>query len=342
MKLQAISIRKDFGRFCRSIQEKSAQKIDNHSTNGVKFSITTCGIDENQQRSRISPKNAKPHLYKTELCSKFQQFGWCPYNQGCQFAHGKHELRKKPSLYNKRKKNTNNEITLQTFFFSSFRNTLDNSKQPNTTPQVSAVLPSCAIFPYFANNNLPTVYNQSTFNPLSQHVMYQSSVLAPKIPFANEHAAAFVNVQSINPLTQSNIIPLDERQSKLVHPNETVGNTLTTCALSEFSSLRNTLLSMSSNFSTSPAKSDISLNRLTEGLVIPLKNENNVLQQETIPQNPIDKELEKINESIQQLEKKRESLLHQMNNKTDIVGSSLFLREVTKSNKENFFPIGGY
>ncbi|ETO32662.1 hypothetical protein RFI_04455, partial [Reticulomyxa filosa] len=217
-------------------------------------SVTTREIDENQQRSRISPKNAKPHLYKTELCSKFQQFGWCPYNQGCQFAHGKHELRKKPPLHNK--------------------NTLDNSKQLGTTPQVSAVPPSCAIFPFFVNNNLSAVYNQSAFNPLPQHVTYKPSVLTPNISFTNEQATTFAGVQSVNPLIQSNIIPL-EKSSKLIHPNETIGNTFTPCTISEFPSLPNTLLNMSSNFSTSPAKSDISLNQLTEGLVIPLKNENN-------------------------------------------------------------------
>ncbi|ETO31493.1 zinc finger protein [Reticulomyxa filosa] len=284
------------------------------------YSLTAQEIDENQQRSRISPKNTKPHLYKTELCFKFQQFGWCPYNQGCQFAHGKHELRKKPSLHNK--------------------NTLDNSKQPSTTPQVSAVPSTCAVFPYFVNNNLPAVYNQPTFHPLPQHVTYQSSVMAPKLPFANDHATTFVGVQPSNPLAQNNIINLDEKSSNLIHLNETVGNT-SPCAISEFSSLPNTLLNIPSNFSTSPAKSDISLNRLMEGLVIPLKNETNILKQETVPQNPIDKELEKINESIQQLEKKRESLLYQIN-KTTISGSPLFLSEVTKSNKENFFPIGGY
>ena len=30
--------------------------------------------------------------YKTELCKKFQNIGFCPYGNKCQFAHGKEEL----------------------------------------------------------------------------------------------------------------------------------------------------------------------------------------------------------------------------------------------------------
>ncbi|KAH9105722.1 hypothetical protein LEN26_013075 [Aphanomyces euteiches] len=42
----------------------------------------------------ISPKNnAKPSLYKTELCKRFSEYGSCRYGAKCQFAHGLPELR---------------------------------------------------------------------------------------------------------------------------------------------------------------------------------------------------------------------------------------------------------
>ena len=34
-----------------------------------------------------------PNKYKVRLCEKFQQFGHCPYNPHCMFAHGEEELR---------------------------------------------------------------------------------------------------------------------------------------------------------------------------------------------------------------------------------------------------------
>ncbi|RHY14708.1 hypothetical protein DYB32_010822 [Aphanomyces invadans] len=41
-----------------------------------------------------SPKNnAKPSLYKTELCKRFSEYGSCRYGAKCQFAHGLPELR---------------------------------------------------------------------------------------------------------------------------------------------------------------------------------------------------------------------------------------------------------
>lgn len=42
----------------------------------------------------VSPKNnAKPSLYKTELCKRFSEYGSCRYGAKCQFAHGMPELR---------------------------------------------------------------------------------------------------------------------------------------------------------------------------------------------------------------------------------------------------------
>ncbi|OQR90968.1 hypothetical protein ACHHYP_05104 [Achlya hypogyna] len=53
------------------------------------------GADEYDLSGQIvSPKNnAKPSLYKTELCKRFSEYGSCRYGAKCQFAHGMPELR---------------------------------------------------------------------------------------------------------------------------------------------------------------------------------------------------------------------------------------------------------
>lgn len=44
-----------------------------------------------------SPTTPSP-LFKTRLCEKFMNTGFCPYNAKCHFAHGNQELRSRPSL----------------------------------------------------------------------------------------------------------------------------------------------------------------------------------------------------------------------------------------------------
>ncbi|VDL68082.1 unnamed protein product, partial [Nippostrongylus brasiliensis] len=39
-----------------------------------------------------SPKK-KDEAFKTALCDAFKKFGFCPYGDGCRFAHGDSELR---------------------------------------------------------------------------------------------------------------------------------------------------------------------------------------------------------------------------------------------------------
>jgi len=41
------------------------------------------------------------HLYKTEMCSRWTQRGFCPYGENCQFAHGAKELRMRPKMHRK-------------------------------------------------------------------------------------------------------------------------------------------------------------------------------------------------------------------------------------------------
>jgi len=41
------------------------------------------------------------HLYKTEICRRWTEIGYCPYGESCQFAHGAKELRMRPMKHRK-------------------------------------------------------------------------------------------------------------------------------------------------------------------------------------------------------------------------------------------------
>merc|ERR1711974_313983 len=43
--------------------------------------------------NRVRRKMEKADLYKTEMCKSFTKFGFCRYNNKCQFAHEEKELR---------------------------------------------------------------------------------------------------------------------------------------------------------------------------------------------------------------------------------------------------------
>ncbi|VDK45606.1 unnamed protein product, partial [Cylicostephanus goldi] len=43
--------------------------------------------------SSIARRFRKDEAYKTALCDAFKKFGFCPYGEGCRFAHGDSELR---------------------------------------------------------------------------------------------------------------------------------------------------------------------------------------------------------------------------------------------------------
>ena len=49
------------------------------------------------------PKNQFQTKEKSELCRKFMEFGYCPYQRNCKFAHGSHELKKNNNLNSKYK-----------------------------------------------------------------------------------------------------------------------------------------------------------------------------------------------------------------------------------------------
>jgi len=49
------------------------------------------------------PKGLKfnTHLFKTEICRRWTEVGYCPYRESCQFAHGAKELRMRPKMHRK-------------------------------------------------------------------------------------------------------------------------------------------------------------------------------------------------------------------------------------------------
>merc|ERR1711887_71829 len=49
------------------------------------------------------PNNAVNPRFKTEICRNYKEKGTCLYGELCQFAHGKHELRKDVVRHNKYK-----------------------------------------------------------------------------------------------------------------------------------------------------------------------------------------------------------------------------------------------
>ena len=51
-----------------------------------------------EEENKFDPK------YKTELCKKFQNTGYCPYGFKCRFAHGKEELITKSQVANYKKR----------------------------------------------------------------------------------------------------------------------------------------------------------------------------------------------------------------------------------------------
>merc|ERR1711977_559080 len=52
------------------------------------------GQDQMKSARDPTPRITDPVRYKTTLCKNFVQYGTCPYDFKCQFAHGKSELRK--------------------------------------------------------------------------------------------------------------------------------------------------------------------------------------------------------------------------------------------------------
>ena len=77
-----------FGVYRRNLIEKMVQPP---SKNISTTSVSTDGSDSPRHQH---PRHPRRNKEKLELCKKFTEFGYCPYEGKCKFAHGYHELRK--------------------------------------------------------------------------------------------------------------------------------------------------------------------------------------------------------------------------------------------------------
>lgn len=63
--------------------------------------------DSGSPRSGFTETYGKPSIRKdkekSQLCKKYLEFGFCPYEKKCKFAHGSHELRKNQQFNSKYK-----------------------------------------------------------------------------------------------------------------------------------------------------------------------------------------------------------------------------------------------
>ena len=50
-----------------------------------------------------TPKCSYLNKEKSELCRKFMEKGFCPYQKKCKFAHGSHELKRNNAMNSKYK-----------------------------------------------------------------------------------------------------------------------------------------------------------------------------------------------------------------------------------------------
>ena len=48
----------------------------------------------NHQQDYYHKSSIRKDKEKSQLCKKYLEFGFCPYEKKCKFAHGSHELRK--------------------------------------------------------------------------------------------------------------------------------------------------------------------------------------------------------------------------------------------------------
>ncbi|VDL67772.1 unnamed protein product [Nippostrongylus brasiliensis] len=46
-----------------------------------------------EEREEVQRMKRLDEAFKTALCDAFKKFGFCPYGDGCRFAHGDSELR---------------------------------------------------------------------------------------------------------------------------------------------------------------------------------------------------------------------------------------------------------
>ena len=76
----------------------NSQKLFANGKKNLKMKKNAMDPVDFEEEKRKDPK------YKTELCKKFMETGFCAYGNKCRFAHGKHELMTKPINTNYKKK----------------------------------------------------------------------------------------------------------------------------------------------------------------------------------------------------------------------------------------------
>ena len=76
----------------------NSQKLFANGKKNLKMKKNAMDPVDFEEEKRKDPK------YKTELCKKFMETGFCVYGNKCRFAHGKHELMTKPINTNYKKK----------------------------------------------------------------------------------------------------------------------------------------------------------------------------------------------------------------------------------------------
>lgn len=67
------------------------------SSSPVPALFEPCRLNSSSLSTEESPREHAPsasYKEKSQLCKKFVEHGYCPYEKRCKFAHGLHELRK--------------------------------------------------------------------------------------------------------------------------------------------------------------------------------------------------------------------------------------------------------
>lgn len=126
-------------------------------------------------RNNFMTEEIKPDpKYKTELCKKFEQTGYCPYGHKCRFAHGKKELIAKNQGTNYKKKSCKSFSEKGFCLYGSrcnFKHWEKNFEQLN----FSFYYLQLFLFKYSHNFSLDNKINNS-------HFLFSSSLIHSRLP----------------------------------------------------------------------------------------------------------------------------------------------------------------
>ncbi len=83
-----------------------------HQYRSCSNSVIVLDLKENshslstEESPRQNTQTKATHKEKSQLCKKFVENGYCPYEKKCKFAHGLHELKKNQQTNSKYKTKT--------------------------------------------------------------------------------------------------------------------------------------------------------------------------------------------------------------------------------------------